>query len=157
MKRRNLKPQFEGVEPRELPAQGMALHPMVHRAALPRQWQPRALSGTAFGAYLDTGPGNVIIDTSRPIIKSSSLQSVHGILSRDIANNKVTGWLIVQQSGGRQIKLDVFGNAGNTTFLGKMVNLKFTGNGEFAQSVRPGNIRLMLNTPIRGRLSLTFA
>lgn len=157
MKKRQLRPMVENVEPRELPANAGPMHAMVQRAAQLRQWQPRSLSGTAFGSYLDTGPGNIIIDTSRPLFKSNTLQSVHGILTRDIANNKVEGWLIVKQAGGRQLKLDVFGNAGNTSFLGKIVNLKFVGNGEFAQSVRPGNIRLMLNTPIRGRLSLTFA
>lgn len=157
MQRRNLRPQIEGVEPRELPSRSFFMPPAIRRAAIPRQFQPQSLSGTAFGAFLDKGPGTVVIDTARPLFKSGSLRTVHGIINRDTSTNKVTGWLMVQQSGGRQIKLDVYGNAGNTSIMGKMVNLKFVGDGEFAHSIRPGNIRLMLNTPLRGRLSITFA
>lgn len=158
MKRHRLSPQVEGMEKREVMSSPGSLHAAIApRRQVPKQWQPQTIKGTVFGTFYDNGPGNVAIDTSRPIVKTNSLQSVHGVLTRDVANNKVNGWLIVQQAGGRQVKIDVFGNAGNTSFLGKVVNLKFVGNGEFAQSIRPGNIRLLLNTPLRGRQSLTFA
>ena len=157
MKKHLYRPAVEGMEAREVPSAPGSLHAAVNNRPAPRAWQPQAIKGTVFGTFYDNGPGNIAIDTARPLYKTNSLQSVHGILTRDVSTNKVSGWLIVQQAGGRQVKLDVIGNAGNTSFLGKVVNLKFTGNGEFAQSIRPGNIRLLLNTPLRGRQSMTFA
>lgn len=158
MKKHRLRPQVEGVEARVVLSSPGSIHAAVAPVRnLPKQWQPQTIKGTVFGSFYDNGPGNVAIDTSRPLIKTNSMQSVHGILTRDVATNKVSGWLIVEQAGGRQVRLDVSGNAANTSLLGKVVNLRFTGNGEFAQSVKPGNIRMMLNTPLRGRQSMTFA
>jgi hypothetical protein len=108
---------------------------------------------------IDTGPGSVKLDTGRPpfnLFKSSNYSTVYGQFNRDVATNQVSGWLVVGVSG-RQIKVDVTGNARNTSLRGFVVNLRYTGSAEFANSIQPGNIRLMLNTPIRGRYSLTFA
>lgn len=163
VKKRRWQPAFEGMEAREVPSSPRSLAaPFAHRTPphLARQnAQPRqlVLTGTAFGAIVDKGPGQVIIDTARPLVRSGALQTVHGILTRDQATNKVEGWLVARVNGNRQVRLTVTGNAGNTSFMGSTVNLKFTGEGEYAQIVRPGNIRLMLNTPIRGRLAITFA
>jgi hypothetical protein len=144
------------MESREVPSSPQSLRAeFIQRARsiAPKQFP---ITGTAFGAIVDKGPGSVVIDTARPLIKSGSLQTVHGVLTRDQTTNKVEGWLVVKMSG-RPVRLAVHGNAGNTSLMGSMVNLKFTGEGEFESKVRPGNIRLMLNTPIRGRLSITFA
>lgn len=158
-KSRRIRPQVEGMEQRDVPTTTGPLHAAARRP-LPRQWQPQSVRGTAFGAMIDTGPGTVKLDTARPpfnIFNSNNFQTVYGQLDRDVATNKVSGWLMVGVSGGRQVRLDVTGNAANTSFMGKMVNLRFTGSGEFANSIRPGNIRLLLNTPVRGRYSITFA
>lgn len=156
MRKHRLKPMFEGMEPREVPSSPRSLQASIAR----RQGNPpprlMGITGTAFGQIVDKGPGSVVIDTARPLFKTGSLQSVHGILTRDQTTNRVEGWLVVNMSG-RPIRLAVHGNAGNTSYMGSMVNLKFYGEGEFASKIRPGNIRLMLNTPIRGRLSITFA
>jgi len=156
MKKRRIQPMFEEMESREVPSSPQSLKAefaQQTRALAPKQF---SIKGTAFGDIVDKGPGNVIIDTARPILKTGSLQTVHGILTRDQSTNKVEGWLVVKMNG-KPVKLAVHGNAGNTSLMGSMVNLKFTGDGEFAGKVRPGNIRLMLNSPIRGRLSITFA
>jgi hypothetical protein len=158
---RRIRPQIEGMEQRDVPTGlGSIRASAIRRTPLPRQWQPQSIRGTGFGAMIDTGPGTVKLDTARPpfnLFNSNNWNTVFGQLDRDVATNKVNGWLVVGVSGGRQVRLEVTGNAANTSLLGKMVNLRFTGSGEFANSIRPGNIRLMLNTPIRGRYSITFA
>lgn len=157
MKKRRWLPIFEDMEPREVPSSPRSLAAPFAQRSVPAKPKSLALTGTAFGQIVDKGPGQIIIDTSRPIVRSGAMQSVHGILNRDQSTNKVEGWLIVRVSGNRQVRLAVTGNAGNTSYMGSMVNLKFTGEGNDAAIVRPGNIRLMLNTPIRGRLALAFA
>jgi len=126
------------------------------RGLAAQQSMRMSITGTAFGNLVDKGPGTIYIDTARPLIKTGSLQTVHGVLNRDQTTSDVQGWLVVTMSG-RPIKLAVHGNANNTSLLGSVVNLKFTGDGEFASKIRPGNIRLMLNSPIRGRMTVTFA
>lgn len=155
MKKRHYRPSVEGMEAREVPTAPGTLNAAVN---LPRR-MPLAIKGTVYGTFSDNGPGNIVIDTARPItnlFRSNTMQTVHGVLTRDVATNQVSGWLVVQVSG-RQVPLTVTGSAKNVTVLGKVVNLKFTGTGEFANTVRPGNIRLMLNTPVRGRETMVFA
>jgi hypothetical protein len=156
MRQRKYRPQMENMESRDVPTTLTNLHAAVRR---PPAFAPLRLKGTSFGAMIDTGPGSVKLDTGRPpfnLFKSSNYSTVYGQFNRDVATNQVSGWLVVGVSG-RQIKVDVTGNARNTSLRGFVVNLRYTGSAEFANSIQPGNIRLMLNTPIRGRYSLTFA
>lgn len=156
MKKRRLEPRIEGMEERlALSSPRSAFAAFAQRQAA-AEANRMSIKGTAFGQLVDKGPGTIFIDTARPLLQTGSLQTVHGILNRDQTTSDVKGWIVVTMSG-KPIRLEVHGNAKNTSLMGSMVNLKFSGEGEFASKIRPGNIRLMLNSPIRGRLSITFA